>query len=87
MTGRFIDCSGKIWCEHIDSDASILVGTSIIKGSRLSVEFLRGWRYGRLKRLMAATIWSHALRSPIHRQQSKYGILESMQRWERRRWR
>ena len=42
MTGRLIDCSGKIWCEYIDSDASVLVGTPIIKGSRLSVEFLRG---------------------------------------------
>ena len=42
MTGRFIDGDAMNWHEYIHSDPTILVGKPIIKGTRLSVEFLLG---------------------------------------------
>ena len=42
MTRRFIDGDAMNWHEYIHSDPSVLVGKPIIRGTRLSVEFLLG---------------------------------------------
>ena len=42
MISRSMDGDAMNWHDYIHSDASVLVGKPIIKGTRLSVEFLLG---------------------------------------------
>ena len=42
MTRRFIDGDAMNWHEYIHGDPSVLVGKPVIRGTRLSVEFLLG---------------------------------------------